>query len=62
MDQNNQNIDPQQVNQAQPPQYIPPVYTEPKSQKILRETGTVVATAGMIAGLVATIKSLFAKK
>lgn len=54
-----------QANQNDlPPQNPPiqPVYTEPKSQQILRETGTVVATVGMLAGLIATLKSLFRKK
>jgi len=47
---------------AEPVEPAYPVYTESKSSKIIRETGAVVGTLGMIAGLISTIKSLFRLK
>ena len=53
-----------ETDQKNPPAPIqtPPSYTEPTSQKILRETSTAVATVGMITGLIATIKGIFGKR
>ena len=56
--ENNQNQTPQQTLPVQP---VAPVYTEDKTTKILQETGKVVATVGMLTGLIAAIKSLFKK-
>ena len=56
--------DNNQINQNQAPQQrvpVQPVYTESKSQKIIRQTGTVVAGVGMLASIVAMIKSIFKK-
>ena len=58
----NQPIPPMYMPPAYvPPTYVPPTYTEPKTDEILRKTTNVVATVGLVAGLIATIKGLLKK-